>query len=151
MDDAFNLKRFLDAQHTVGYGQTLDWYQTALKEIRAGRKASHWIWFIFPQLQGLGHSENSILYGISNLEEARAYLAEPTLRHNLLEISEALLAQETNDPVAVLSWSVDARKVCSCMTLFVLADESIPVFRQVLDKYYHGKMDGRTLRLLHMQ
>ncbi len=133
------MKRFLDAQKGV--------YEQALREIRAGRKQSHWIWFIFPQLKELGYSQTAKYYGIRDLEEAKAYLAEPVLRARLIEISEALLALPGNDPTAVMG-DPDDLKLRSSMTLFAAADPECPVFRQVLDKYYGGEPDPRTLKIL---
>lgn len=133
------LKRFLDAQERD--------YEQALKEIRSGRKRSHWIWYIFPQLEALGYSSTAKYYGIRDLDEAKAYLAEPTLRARLIEISEALLALPENDPSTVMGYPDDL-KLRSCMTLFLAADPDCPVFQQVLDKYYGGKPDPRTLELL---
>ena len=133
------LSRFVDAQaHS---------YDTALREIRAGRKRSHWWWYIFPQLRGLGYSSTAQLYGIRDLEEARAYMAHPLLGPRLIEISEALLGLPTNDPGAVLGWPDDL-KLCSCMTLFELAAPDQPVFGRVLEKYYAGQRDHRTLAML---
>ena len=131
------MKRFLDAQKDV--------YEQALREIRAGRKRSHWIWFIFPQLKELGYSQTAKYYGIRDLDEAKAYLAEPVLRARLIEISEALLALPGNDPTAVMGYPDDL-KLRSSMTLFAAADPECPVFRQVLDKYYGGEPDQRTLQ-----
>ena len=131
------MKRFLDAQKDV--------YEQALREIRAGRKRSHWIWFIFPQLKELGYSQTAKYYGIRDLDEAKAYLAEPVLRARLIEISEALLALPGNDPTAVMGYPDDL-KLRSSMTLFAAADPECPVFRQVLDKYYGGEPDQRTLK-----
>ncbi len=133
------MKRFLDAQKGV--------YEQALREIRAGRKSSHWIWFIFPQLKELGYSQTAKYYGIRDLDEAKAYLAEPVLRARLIEISEALLALPGSDPTAVMGYPDDL-KLRSSMTLFAAADPECPVFRQVLEKYYHGKPDTRTLELI---
>lgn len=135
----YDLSRFLDAQRLC--------YAEALQEIRNGLKAGHWIWFIFPQIAGLGVSFNSTFYAISGLDEAKAYLREPTLRARLLEISGALLALESNDPIAVMG-DIDAKKLCSSMTLFAVAEPSCEVFRQVLDKFYGGKPDCRTLNIL---
>jgi len=133
------LSRFVDAQaHS---------YDTALREIRAGRKRSHWMWYIFPQLRGLGYSSTAQLYGIRDLDEARAYMAHPVLGPRLIEISEALLGLSTNDPGAVLGWPDDL-KLCSCMTLFELAAPDQPVFGRVLEKYYAGQRDHRTLAML---
>jgi len=135
----YNLERFISAQRRD--------YETALREIQTGRKRSHWIWYIFPQLRGLGMSSTSEFYGIDGLEEARAYLQNGYLRAHLLEISSALLALDTNDPYAVLG-SPDDMKVRSCMTLFALADETEPVFPAVLEKFYGGRTDRRTERML---
>ena len=133
------LKRFLDAQERD--------YEQALKEIRSGRKRSHWIWYIFPQLEALGYSSTAKYYGIRDLDEAKAYLAEPTLRARLIEISEALLSLPENDPSIVMGYPDDL-KLRSSMTLFAVADPGCPVFQQVLDKYYGGRSDPRTLELL---
>ena len=133
------LKRFLDAQQHE--------YAQALQEIRGGRKRSHWIWFIFPQLKELGYSDTAKFYGIRDLAEAKAYLAEPTLRARLIEISEALLKLPENDPNKVMGYPDDL-KLRSSMTLFAAADPDCPVFQQVLDKYFDGKPDQRTLDLL---
>ena len=122
-------------------------YPTALAEIRGGRKRSHWIWYIFPQLEALGRSGMAKAYGIKDLAEARAYLAEPTLRARLIEISEALLAHPENDPLKVMGYPDDL-KLRSSMTLFAAADPDCPVFRQVLEKYYNGEPDPLTLELL---
>lgn len=133
------LKRFLDAQQYE--------YDRALQEIRGGRKRSHWIWFIFPQLKELGYSDTAKFYGIRDLAEAKAYLAEPTLRARLIEISEALLKLPENDPNKVMGYPDDL-KLRSSMTLFAAADPDCPVFQQVLDKYFGGQPDQRTLDLL---
>ncbi len=134
-----NLGRFIEAQAQM--------YKTALSEIRAGQKVSHWIWFIFPQLKELGYSPTAQFYGIADLAEAKAYLAHPTLRARLIEISEALLALEDSDPSSVMGYPDDL-KLCSSMTLFEIADPSIPVFAKVLEKFYTGKRDEQTLKLL---
>ena len=133
------LKIFLDAQERD--------YKQALKEIRRGRKRSHWSWYIFPQLEALGYSSTAKYYGIRDLDEAKAYLAEPTLRARLIEISEALLTLPENDPSVVMGYPDDL-KLRSSMTLFAAADPDCHVFQQVLDKYYGGKPDPRTLELL---
>ena len=135
----YDLERFKDAQN---------WdYPTALAEICAGRKQSHWIWYILPQLKGLGHSAMCARYGIADMGEAEAYLADQTLRERLVEISQALLALDTDDPVEVMG-GIDALKLRSCMTLFSRARNTDPIFEAVLDKYYNGKPDQRTLELL---
>lgn len=136
----YDLSRFLNAQR--------DDYAVALQEIRKGHKVNHWIWYIFPQIAGLGSSYYSTFYAISELDEAKAYLSEPTLRAHLLEISEALLTLQTCDPVAVMAGYTDAMKLRSSMTLFAAAEPSCAVFRQVLDKFFSGKPDDRTLSIL---
>ena len=134
-----SLKRFLDAQEYD--------YNTALAEIRAGRKGSHWIWYIFPQIAGLGSSGTATYYAIKDMGEAREYLAHPVLRQRLLEISEALLELDGGDPLAAMG-SPDDLKLRSSMTLFAFAEPECEVFQKVLDKYYGGKMDKRTVSIL---
>ena len=135
---AYDLSRFHKAQKGS--------YETALAEIRAGRKRSHWIWYIFPQIQGLGYSSTAQYYAIENLEEAKAYLADPVLRERLLEISNALLALDSCDPTDVMGYPDDL-KLRSSMTLFSLADPECTVFRDVLEKFYDGREDPRTIAL----
>lgn len=130
------LERFIDAQ-------ALD-YKKALQEVKNGHKTTHWIWYIFPQLKGLGRSYNAEFYGIENLNEARAYLKEPLLKQHLIEISSAFYNLEGHDPAKVFG-ILDAKKVQSCMTLFHKADPEIQIFQQVIDKYYHGQYDWKTL------
>ena len=135
----YDLQRFKDAQ---------EWdYEQALAEIRSGRKRSHWIWYVFPQLKGLGRSYMCARYGIDGIGEAKAYLADETLRSRLVEISQALLELSGNDPVSVMG-HIDALKLRSCMTLFSRVPGASPVFSTVLDKYYDGKPDQLTLELL---
>jgi uncharacterized protein (DUF1810 family) len=122
-------------------------YARALSEIRAGRKTSHWMWYIFPQLQGLGRSDTSRYYALKGLEEARAFLADPVLGRNLLEICRALLALPTDSALEVLG-TPDNLKLRSSMTLFAQADRENPVFPAVLDKFFGGRPDRRTLALL---
>ena len=135
----YDITRFAEAQF-------LD-YDLALREIRAGHKRSHWIWYIFPQLQGLGSSLMCQRYGINGLDEACDYLADQNLSSNLVEISTALLEQPCRDAVAILG-PIDAKKVRSCMTLFALASGSESVFLDVLREFYGGSPDERTLELL---
>ena len=135
---AYDLSRFHRAQQRD--------YQTALSEIRAGRKRSHWIWYIFPQIQGLGFSSTSQFYALENLGEARAYLADGVLRERLLEISGALLELPDSNPSSVMGYPDDL-KLKSSMTLFELADPDCSVFGAVLDKFYGGERDSRTIRL----
>ena len=135
---AYDLSRFHKAQQGS--------YETALAEIRSGRKRSHWIWYIFPQIQGLGFSSTAQYYAIENLEEAKAYLADPVLRERLLEISNALLELDSCDPSEVMGYPDDL-KLRSSMTLFSLAEPECTVFRDVLDKFYNGQEDSRTIAL----
>ena len=129
-------------------------YETALAEIRAGEKRSHWMWYIFPQLDGLGFSEISQYYGIKGIEEAREYLADDFLRSHLVEISEGLLALESNNATLVMGYPDDL-KLKSSMTLFLLAsghdskyEKKARVFKAVLDKYFGGEMDGQTVEMV---
>ena len=133
------LDRFLDAQRGD--------YAAALTEVRRGRKISHWMWYIFPQIAGLGQSSTARYYSIRDLEEAREYYAHPVLGPRLREISGVLLELRGSDPVAVFG-SIDSMKLKSSMTLFAVAAPDDPVFQQVLDKYYGGEQDALTLRIL---
>ncbi|MGY1665961.1 DUF1810 domain-containing protein [Geodermatophilus sp. SYSU D00696] len=134
-DDPYRLSRFVDA-HAGTYPQ-------ALAELRAGRKTSHWMWFVFPQVAGLGRSPTAQHYAINGLDEARAYLAHPVLGPRLVEAAQALTALDQDDPVAVFG-PVDAVKLRSSMTLFARADPSQPVFRAVLEQYFGGQEDDAT-------
>jgi len=135
-----DLNRFLTAQERT--------YPTALSEIRAGRKRSHWMWFIFPQLKGLGHSSNAVYYGIDDLGEAADYLNHPLLGVRLIEISRALLALSGNNATEVMG-SPDDMKLRSSMTLFANVPDADPVFGQVINKYFEGEQDSRTVTLLN--
>ena len=137
--DGKSLDKFVSAQARD--------YATALAEIRSGRKRSHWIWYIFPQIQGLGMSPTAQYYGIRDLEEAMDYMAHPVLGPRLVEISNALLALDTSNPSAVMGYPDDL-KLCSCMTLFELAAPEEKVFTKVLEKFYNGRRDSLTLRIL---
>lgn len=141
----YNLQRFLDAQEGRGFYTS---YATALKEIRAGKKVSHWIWYVFPQHISLGRSSTAVTFGISSLEEARAYLAHPILLARLVEISAALLELECSDAVVVMGGSTDAMKLRSSMTLFAETAPESEIFRKVLNKFFGGRKDGRTVSLL---
>ena len=134
-DDPFDLERFVRAQDGV--------YEQALRELRAGAKRGHWMWFVFPQVAGLGRSPMAQRYAISNLDEARAYRAHPVLGLRLVECARALLALPADDPERVLG-SVDALKLCSSMTLFEAAAPDEPVFGEVLDRLYGGRRDEAT-------
>jgi uncharacterized protein (DUF1810 family) len=138
---AFDLERFVDAQDEGGT------YDAALAELRAGRKRGHWMWFVFPQVAGLGSSPTARHYAISSLEEARAYVDHPMLGPRLRECAAALLDLPSSDPVRVLGHT-DAMKLRSFMTLFDRAAPEEPVFRQVLEKYYDGEPDQATLSRL---
>jgi uncharacterized protein (DUF1810 family) len=134
-----NLQRFLDAQATD--------YQQALAEIRAGRKRSHWMWYIFPQIQGLGFSSISQRYAIQDAREAAAYLQHPVLGARLVEISQALLGLAGSNATSIMG-SPDDLKLRSSMTLFGAVPGASPVFQQVLDKFFGGAPDAKTLQLL---
>ena len=139
MAQNYDLSRFQAAQRTD--------YQTALAEIKKGRKTSHWMWYIFPQLKGLGRSQTSEYYGINNLDEAAAFLCDPCLGHNLREISAALLELNTNNPREIFG-TTDELKLRSSMTLFSYACTDNAVFLSVLKKYYDGRKDVCTMNLL---
>lgn len=141
MTDGMNLQRFERAQNGV--------YDTALKEIRNGDKRSHWMWFVFPQLRGLGKSEMATFYGIADLNEAKAYLAHPVLGARLLECCEAVLLNK-NKTAHEIFGGIDAKKLRSSMTLFLVASDKNAVFQEVLDRFYGGKKDGATLKILNL-
>jgi uncharacterized protein (DUF1810 family) len=136
---AYDLSRFLKAQERD--------YEQALREIRSGRKRSHWMWYIFPQIQGLGFSYTAQVYAINDLQEAKEYLAHPVLGARLKEISSALLELEGLSASEIFGYPDDL-KLRSCMTLFRLADLDCEVFQAVLDKYYDGEPDSRTVRIV---
>jgi len=138
------LDRFVTAQDSGG-----TWAQ-ALAELRVGRKTTHWMWFVFPQLAGLGHSPTARHYAVRDRDEARAYLAHPVLGPRLREAATALLEQRSSDPVAVLG-STDALKLRSSATLFARAAAGTPdeaLFTAVLQRFYAGEPDAATIRLL---
>lgn len=141
MMSSADLQKFLDAQQRD--------YQTALAEIESGRKQGHWIWYIFPQIKGLGQSSTSTYYGIESLDQAGRYLRHPVLGKRLAEISRALLALQGKTANQILG-NPDDLKLRSSMTLFSLLPEADPVFQAVLDKYYAGRPDQRTLELLNL-
>jgi uncharacterized protein (DUF1810 family) len=138
-DDPHDLARFVEAQAGD--------YETALAEIRAGRKRSHWMWYIFPQIDGLGSSSMARRYAIKSLDEARAYLDHPVLGPRLAEITEAALAVEGRSAHEIFG-SPDDMKLRSCATLFARAASEGSVFSRLLDKFFDGKPDVRTLELL---
>ena len=139
MEQTKQLNRFVDAQKIH--------YDIALCEIRQGRKVSHWMWFIFPQLKGLGKSASATYYGIDGFAEARAYYEDALLGARLIEICNALLAHTDKTAVQIFG-SVDAKKLRSCMTLFHAVDPECEVFEQILKQFYCGKEDYRTLAML---
>jgi uncharacterized protein (DUF1810 family) len=135
----FNPKRFLDAQQRD--------YATALKEIKGGRKQSHWMCYIFPQIDGLGYSDMAKRYALRDLPEAAAYLAHPVLGPRLIAISAALLTLPESSPTQVMG-TPDDIKLRSSMTLFALVPGADPVFQAVLKKYFHGEKDKATMQML---
>ncbi len=137
MSDPYDLQRFVDAQDRGGT------YDRALQELRDGRKTSHWMWFVVPQIAGLGSSPMAQRYAISSLDEARAYLAHPVLGDRLRESARALTGLDTSDPGEVLG-GIDALKLRSSMTLFARAAPDEPLFAQVLDQYFGGAADDAT-------
>jgi uncharacterized protein (DUF1810 family) len=137
--DPFNLDRFVAAQEGV--------FEVALAELKRGQKRSHWMWFIFPQVEGLGNSLTSKKYAIKGLDEARAYLNHPVLGPRLLECCRAILSVQGRSASQIMGYPDDL-KLRSCMTLFMVADDSHPELRQVIDRYFQGEPDRRTLELL---
>lgn len=139
--DRSDLERFVVAQDAGGT------YEQAVRELRAGCKTSHWMWFVFPQLRGLGHSPNADFYGIAGLGEARAYLAHPVLGPRLLECTGVVAATEGRTAVQIFG-SIDAMKLRSSMTLFARAADDPAPFVDVLTRFFAGTADERTDRLL---
>ncbi len=137
--DPYDLERFVSAQDGV--------HEQALAELRAGRKTSHWMWFVFPQLAGLGSSAMAQRYAIGSLADARAYLDHPVLGPRLLECAQAVLTHPDRTAREVMG-SPDDVKLRSSMTLFALTADSEPVFQQVLDTFFDGERDPRTVELL---
>ena len=141
MDDPYRLERFVQAQDTGGT------FQRAVAELRAGRKVTHWMWFVFPQVEGLGLSAMSQRYAISGLAEARAYLQPPGLGTRLVECATVLAATDGKSEAEILG-AVDAMKLRSSMTLFAAAAPDQPAFGAVLTKYFGGSPDEATLARL---
>jgi len=138
-DDPYELDRFLKAQEGS--------YDTALDELKAGRKRSHWIWFVFPQLAGLGRSPTAQFYGIKSLDEAAAYLKHPILGGRLHESLKVLQTLETKSAERVFG-ELDAMKFRSSLTLFAEADPTDPILEAALDRWFDGRKDEMTLQLL---
>ncbi len=142
MTDGYNLQRFLDAQERV--------YDTVIDELRAGRKSSHWIWFIFPQITGLSHSGMAQKLAIVSLEEAKAYLQHQVLGPRLRECTQLVLNVEGRSAEEIFGYP-DYLKFRSCMTLFMTATTDNTIFKSALLKYFDGKLDQLTLDLLAQQ
>lgn len=136
-----DLERFIKAQERS--------YGAALGEIKQGKKQTHWMWYIFPQLEGLGHSSTARYYGIRGRGEAEEYFKHPLLGFRLVEISKALLSLESCDPYEVMGYP-DNRKLQSSMTLFYIVSGE-PIFKKVLEKFYNGEMDGYTVEKLNTE
>jgi uncharacterized protein (DUF1810 family) len=141
MTDNNGLIKFLDAQNQV--------YLKALSEIKKGKKETHWMWYIFPQIKGLGSSETAQYYGIKDLNEATAYLQHPILGKHLIEISEEVLKLKEKNATQIFG-TPDDMKLRSCMTLFANVENANPVFQKVLAKYFNGLPDELTLQLLNI-
>ena len=140
LDDRFDLRRFVDAQAST--------FDGALAELRAGRKQGHWMWFVFPQLRGLGQSETSRFFGLDGLDEARAYLAHPVLGSRLEAACDALLAAPDGLGAETILGSIDAVKLRSCATVFHRAAPHEPRFPALLDRFFGGAADPATDELL---
>lgn len=140
LDDG--IERFLAAQENV--------YDKALREIKNGMKESHWMWFVFPQIRGLGFTEYNVYFGLKNLDEAKEYLEHPILGKRLVEISQAVLSQQGKTAMEIFG-RPDERKLKSCMTLFSQIQNADPVFEKVLEKYYNGVKDEKTFAILASQ
>ena len=137
--DPFNLARFLKAQGPV--------YEQALAELRAGRKRSHWMWYVFPQIAGLGHSPTSVHYAIGSIEEAVAYLAHPILGPRLIACAEAVLQIEGRSAVEIFG-SPDDLKLRSSATLFAAVSPEGSAFQRIIEQYFDGESDARTIELI---
>lgn len=136
-----DINRFLDAQEYD--------YELALSEIKNGRKVNHWMWYIFPQIRGLGESSTSLYYGIKDLDEASEYLNHEILGSRLMEITNELLKLETNNSNEVFDY-IDAMKLKSCMTLFDMVSDN-DIFNKVLEKFYNGEKDELTISICNLK
>ena len=139
MADHFDLNRFIEAQNSA--------YASAVEELSRGRKTGHWIWYVFPQIAGLGHSHMSRRYAITSPEEARAYAKHPVLGPRLAECIQLVMAVEGKSAEQILG-HLDAMKFRSCLTLFAAACDDDPIFQRALDRYFEGEPDLLTLRAL---
>ncbi|MEZ0182435.1 MULTISPECIES: DUF1810 domain-containing protein [Flavobacterium] len=135
-----DLARFLDAQNKL--------YLTALSEIKKGKKETHWMWFIFPQVKGLGKSDTANLYAIADLKEASEFLEHPILGKHLIEISELLLTFKRKSADGILG-DLDARKLRSSMTLFSMTENTNPIFQEILDAFFSGESDPLTISIIN--
>jgi uncharacterized protein (DUF1810 family) len=136
------MKRFIDAQQLS--------FEAALSEIKRGRKQTHWMWYIFPQIQGLGFSETSKYYAIKDLNEAREYLKHPVLGARLIQICHALIEEKENNANNIFG-SPDDLKLKSSMSLFASLENTDPVFQLVLNKFFKGERDEKTIRIIESQ
>lgn len=137
-----DLNRFIEAQE--------DYYDIAYEEIKSGKKKTHWMWYIFPQIQGLGRSSTSQYYAIKNSDEALAFLNDEYLGGHLIEISKALMKLDSDNPTEIFG-KPDDMKLRSCMTLFASVSDDNSIFHQVINKYFDGKPDKRTLAILQLK
>ena len=137
-----NIERYIEAHKRE--------YKQALEEIKSGKKETHWMWYIFPQIDGLGTSSTSKYYAIRNIEEAQAYLNNEYLYNHLIEICKELMKLNANNITEVVGCP-DNYKLYSSMTLFYLTNPKEEIFKQVLDKYYNGKLDEKTIKILNKQ
>ena len=135
-----DLMRFLDAQNKL--------YLTALSEIKKGKKETHWMWFIFPQIKGLGKSDTANYYAINDLKEATEFLEHPILGKHLIEISELFLTFKRKSADGILG-DLDARKLRSCMTLFSVVENANPIFQEILEAFFSGEKDPLTLSIIN--
>ena len=140
MTDTYNLNRFVEAQRAV--------YSSVIAELKRGKKTGHWIWFIFPQIAGLGGSSMSRLYSLSSIQEARAYNAHPILGQRLAECTRIVLAVRDRS-VEQIFGELDALKFRSCMTLFSIADPENEIFQKAVDRCFEGLPDTLTLKVLN--
>ena len=138
-DDHFDLNRFTNSQENI--------YSSVLAELRSGQKRTHWMWYIFPQIDGLSHSKTSIFYAIKSIEEARQYLNHPVLGARLFECAEAVLAIEGRSISQIFGYPDDL-KLKSSMTLFAYITDPLSVFVRILEKYFNGERDVKTLDLI---
>lgn len=139
MKNSYDIQRFVDAHNTD--------FEKALTEVRNGKKTSHWMWYIFPQIKGLGKSSISQYYAIKDINEAKEYIKNQQLHDDMYLITNELLRQEENNPTVIFG-RPDDRKLQSSMTLFSIADADNQIYEDVLNKFYNGKKDNRTLYIL---